>query len=123
MISDALSHGELFFLDMKTYNAATSTPLPWVDVQRAPFNATYSPVMALAQNHIHFLNVPGNPIGSASIFVIHCSLTSSNYDVWILTCVAQFRISNQILSHTHSSAVATFRPRTVRLRHSSSQIL
>jgi hypothetical protein len=123
MISDALSHGELYFLDMKTYNAATSTPLPWVDVQSAPFNATYSPVMALAQNHIHFLNVPGNPIGSASIFVIHCSLTSSSCDVGMLTYFAQFRISSQNLSHTHSPSVATFRPSTVRSRRSSSQIL
>ena len=58
---------------MKALKAATSAPLSWVDVQKAPFTTdNYSPVMALAQNHIHFLNVPGVPAGSADIFVIHC---------------------------------------------------
>jgi hypothetical protein len=28
--------------------------------------------MALAQNHIFFLNVPGVAAGSADIYVIHC---------------------------------------------------
>jgi hypothetical protein len=28
--------------------------------------------MALAQNHVFFLNVAGVPAGSAAIYVIHC---------------------------------------------------
>jgi len=67
----ALSHGELFRLDMGLLKAANSTPLQWVDVEKAPYPSGYQPVMALAQNHIFFLNVPGTPAGSANIYVIH----------------------------------------------------
>jgi len=67
----ALSHGELFRLDMGLLKAANSTPLPWVDVEQAPYPSGYQPVMALAQNHIFFLNVAGTPAGSADIYVIH----------------------------------------------------
>jgi hypothetical protein len=66
--------GELFSLDMSLLKAADSSALPWKDVQDAGLNApSYQPVMALAQNHIHFLGVPGLPDGSAKIFVIHFS--------------------------------------------------
>jgi hypothetical protein len=69
-----LSNGELFFLDMGQLKSANSSALQWVDVEKAGFNTNnYQPVMALAQNHIHFLNVPGVPAGSADIFVIHFS--------------------------------------------------
>jgi len=67
----ALSHGELYHLDMGLLKAANSTPLPWVDVEQAPYPSNYEPVMALAQNHIFFLNVPNVPAGSADIYVIH----------------------------------------------------
>jgi len=67
----ALSHGELFHLDMGLLKAANSTALEWVHVERAPFSSDYVPVMALAQNHIFFLNVPGVPAGSVDIYVIH----------------------------------------------------
>jgi hypothetical protein len=67
----ALSHGELFRLDMSLLKAANSTALQWVDVEQAPYPNTYQPVMALAQNHIFFLNVPGTTAGSADIYVIH----------------------------------------------------
>jgi hypothetical protein len=67
----ALSHGELFRLDMGLLKAANSTPLQWVDVEQAPYPSGYQPVMALAQNHIFFLNVPGTAAGSADIYVIH----------------------------------------------------
>lgn len=68
----ALSHGELYFLDMGQMTTANSTALSWVDVGQSPYGADYQPVMALAQNHIHFLDVPNVPAGSADIFVIHC---------------------------------------------------
>ncbi|KAG6876442.1 hypothetical protein C0993_003144 [Termitomyces sp. T159_Od127] len=71
--TDALSKGEIFDLDMQLLKAANSTPLAWNDVQSSGFGADYQPVMALAQNHIHFLNVPGVDAGSAKIFVIHFS--------------------------------------------------
>jgi hypothetical protein len=57
---------------MGLLKAANSTSLAWVDVQKAPYASEYEPVMAIAQNHIFFLNVPGVPAGSSDIFVIHC---------------------------------------------------
>lgn len=72
VFADALSNGELFHLNMGLLKAANSTALQWVDVEKAPFPSGYEPVMALAQNHVFFLNVPGVTAGSASIYVIHC---------------------------------------------------
>ncbi|KII91112.1 hypothetical protein PLICRDRAFT_105622 [Plicaturopsis crispa FD-325 SS-3] len=69
----ALSHGELFSLDMASLTKAGDTALQWTDVESTPYGKDYSPVMALAQNHIHFLDVPGVDAGSADIFVIHFS--------------------------------------------------
>lgn len=69
---DALSNGELFSLDMGLLKAANSTPISWTDVQNLNLGSDYQPVMALAQNHIHFLDVPDVPSGNAKIFVIHC---------------------------------------------------
>ncbi|KAI6006930.1 hypothetical protein EDD15DRAFT_2115260, partial [Pisolithus albus] len=69
----ALSHDTLFHLDMGSLTTANSTALSWVDSETAPYPSNYQPVMALAQNHIHFLDVPGVPAGSADIFVIHYS--------------------------------------------------
>ncbi|OCH93319.1 hypothetical protein OBBRIDRAFT_326615 [Obba rivulosa] len=69
----ALSHGELFFLDMGSMTVANSTGISWVDVEKSPYPADYQPVMALAQNHVHFLDIPGVPAGDAEIFVIHFS--------------------------------------------------
>ena len=68
----ALSGGELFFLDMAEMTTANSSAIAWVDVEQAPYASGYQPVMALAQNHVHFLDVPGTPAGDANIFVIHC---------------------------------------------------
>ena len=70
--TDAVSHGELYHLDMGLLKAAQSSAIPWVDVEQVPYQSGYQPVMALAQNHIFFLNVPGVAAGSASIYVIHC---------------------------------------------------
>lgn len=73
----ALSQGELYFLDMGSMTSANSSSIAWVDVEKAPYPSSYtSPVMALAQNHIHFLDIPGVQAGSAEIFVIHCKSTS-----------------------------------------------
>ncbi|KIM55728.1 hypothetical protein SCLCIDRAFT_285481 [Scleroderma citrinum Foug A] len=58
---------------MGLLKAANSTALSWVNTEAAPYPSGYVPVMALAQNHIHFLDVPGVPAGSADIFVIHYS--------------------------------------------------
>lgn len=57
---------------MGAMKAANSSALEWVDVQKAPYQSNYVPVMALAQNHIFFLDVPGVAAGSADIYVIHC---------------------------------------------------
>jgi hypothetical protein len=78
-LPDALSHGELFHLDMGLLKAANSSALEWVDVEKAPYSSDYEPVMALAQNHVFFLNVTGVSAGSAAIYVIHCKskLTST----------------------------------------------
>jgi len=71
----ALSHGELFMLDVSSVKTvATSSALSWQDVGTPKFDSTnYNPVMALAENHIHFLDVPGLSAGQADIFVIHFS--------------------------------------------------
>lgn len=73
---DAMSKGEMFFLDMGSLTAANSSALSWTDVG-APSAwgdlSAYSPTMALAQNHIHFIDVPGLSSGQADIFVIHFS--------------------------------------------------
>jgi hypothetical protein len=57
---------------MGLLKAANTSALAWVDVQKAPYPSDYQPVMALAQNHVFFLNVAGVAAGSAEIFVIHC---------------------------------------------------
>jgi len=67
----ALSAGVLYQLDMTQQKAAAGT-ISWANVGNPSFTTTnYSPVMALAQNHIHFLDVPGSQPGMADIFVIH----------------------------------------------------
>ena len=76
---------------MGTLKAANATPIPWTAVQQPDLStvssgtitpgantAGYQPVLALANNHIEFLNVPGFPAGSAKIFVIHCMFRSSS---------------------------------------------
>lgn len=71
-LPDALSHGSLFDLDMGNLKAANSTAVGWNLVQKPALPDGYNPVMALAQNHIHFLNVGNDGPGKARIFVIHC---------------------------------------------------
>jgi hypothetical protein len=74
---DAVSHGEMWFLNMGSLKAAQSSAIAWTDVGATPYGGNYNPVMALAQNHIYFLDVPNVPAGSADIFVIHCMLTAA----------------------------------------------
>jgi len=71
----ALSHGELYFLNMNAQKAAQSSAISWTDVEQAELNSTgtYDPVMVIADNHVFFLDVPGVAAGSAKIFVIHFS--------------------------------------------------
>jgi hypothetical protein len=82
----AYSEGYLSSLDMGSLTTANSTPIPWVEAQQVDLSndpsgpispgantAGYQPVMALAQNHIHFFGVPGLPAGDVKIFVIHFS--------------------------------------------------
>ena len=52
---------------------ATSCSTPMLFMRSAPYSLSHIPVMALAQNHIHFLDVPGTASGSADIFIIHHS--------------------------------------------------
>ena len=78
LTADAISNGEMFSLNMDSMIAASSDPLSWTDVGAPSFNTQgYEPVMALAQNHIQFLDVPGTPDGQADIFVIHCKISLS----------------------------------------------
>jgi hypothetical protein len=70
--TDAVSKGEMWFLNMQSLKAAQSDAIAWTDVGPTPYESNYNPVMALANNHIHFLDVPNVPAGSADIFVIHC---------------------------------------------------
>lgn len=70
-----MSKGEIFFLDMSSLTAASSSALAWQDAGASSWGdlSSYDPVMAIAQNHIHFIGVPGLSAGQADIFVIHFS--------------------------------------------------
>jgi len=68
----AISHGELYSLDMGTMTSASGNAISWNDVEKPPFTTNGNdPVMALAQNHIHFLDLQNVPAGQAQIYVIH----------------------------------------------------
>jgi hypothetical protein len=70
----AYSGGDLFSLDMELLKSAESSPKQWNDVQKVDWDTSnYQPTMALAQNHVHFIGVPGVNQGSVKIFVIHFS--------------------------------------------------
>jgi hypothetical protein len=92
----ALSKGELFFLRMEALVKANDTALSWVDVGKSPLPDGYEPVMALAENHIHFLDVPNIPAGDANIFVIHCKL--------------YLALSSLNILFTHASTVSWYQP-------------
>ena len=92
---------------MALMKAANSTALSWVDVQKPSFNtANYEPVMALAQNHVHFLDVPGVAAGSALIFVIHC-MSYSSHRLGVIIIPIQFHTCNRSLSRMAVSRLLT----------------
>ncbi|KAF8480134.1 hypothetical protein DFH94DRAFT_740521 [Russula ochroleuca] len=102
----ALSHGELFHLDMGLLKAANSSALQWVDVEKAPYSSDYEPVMALAQNHVFFLNVPGVPAGSADIYVIHYNYFQPEAQA--------FPTSNGVIPATHGQTASFFQNQGVQ---------
>ncbi|KAF7761478.1 hypothetical protein Agabi119p4_9470 [Agaricus bisporus var. burnettii] len=70
----AYSGGDIYSLDMELLKAANNTPKAWNDVQKVDWDtSSYQPTVALGQNHIFFLGVPGVNPGSTRIFVIHFS--------------------------------------------------
>jgi hypothetical protein len=82
----AISKGELYTLDLGSLKVANSSAISWNDFEKASLPDGYQPVMALAQNHIHFLNIPGNSAGQASIYVIHCkSRLTTRHSAALLT--------------------------------------
>ncbi|KIO33860.1 hypothetical protein M407DRAFT_65170 [Tulasnella calospora MUT 4182] len=67
-----LSGDNLYQLNMSDQVSAESGTLKWQEVDKPNFKTDgYNPVMAIADNHVFFLNVPGNRAGEANIFVIH----------------------------------------------------
>ncbi|KAL0958285.1 hypothetical protein HGRIS_000434 [Hohenbuehelia grisea] len=70
----SISKGELWSLDMGDQKSAKSSSIAWADQKPVAFPTDgWNPVGALANNHVHYLNVPGVAAGSAQIFVIHFS--------------------------------------------------
>ncbi|KAJ9101629.1 hypothetical protein QFC20_005158 [Naganishia adeliensis] len=70
------SSASLYQLDLNAItNAASSNAVAWEAVSSTSFQqgAGQGVVMAEASNHINFFNVPNNPAGSTSMFVIHYS--------------------------------------------------
>lgn len=104
----ALSGGELFFLDFSTITTSangSTSGLAWTDVGKPSFDTTnYQPVMALAQNHIHFLDVPGLSPGQADIFVIHFSFFQPDAQAYPTNG------SGAAFPQTHGQAVSLFQP-------------
>ena len=76
--------GTMYSLDMALKANGSSEAVPWNLVQKPDLTATdegvqgapldgYQPTMALAQNHVHFMGVPGFKAGDVKVFVIHYS--------------------------------------------------
>jgi len=79
----ALSNSQLYSLDMGSLTQADGTTRSWVYVQAPPFaqnNAYPHPVMALGNNHVHFLNIGISAM--VDIFVIHFSYMQPNSQVF-----------------------------------------
>lgn len=79
----SLSAGQMYAVNMTAVTEAPNgEPSPgedkeWKLVGQSPFEGYDRPTMALAQNHIHFIGVPGLQDGDADVFVIHCEFSSS----------------------------------------------
>ncbi|KAH6911446.1 hypothetical protein BKA70DRAFT_856615 [Coprinopsis sp. MPI-PUGE-AT-0042] len=74
----AMTGTKMLSLDMALLKAASGEEIPWNEVGEPSLSAEassegYVPTMALGQNHIHFLGVPGLGEGDAKVFVIHFS--------------------------------------------------
>jgi len=68
----------MYFVHMGSLVSANSTAVSWTQVGNPSFDTTgYKTTMALAENHIHFVGVPGAAAGDAFIFVIHCELENT----------------------------------------------
>jgi hypothetical protein len=106
---------------MGLLKAANSSALQWVDVEQMPYQSGYEPVMALAQNHIHFLDVPGVPAGSVSIYVIHCKSGPFPLRDRVVNMVASLQTTSSNLCHKPSQRPMVGRSLrlTVRPHHSS----
>ncbi|ESK89931.1 hypothetical protein Moror_779 [Moniliophthora roreri MCA 2997] len=70
-----MSNRQLSSLNMDNLKTkASPDAISWENVGNPSFSVDgYQPVMGLASNHIHFINVPGVGAGKADIFVIHFS--------------------------------------------------
>ena len=121
---DCVVAGEMWFLNMQSLKAAQNSPIAWTDVGPTPYGPSYNqPVMALANNHIHFIDVPNVPSGSIDIFVIHCEL---NYGLGSYEIHSRCACNKTpTFSHNHSSTlcqVEPYRPPMVKPRRFSSRL-
>lgn len=108
---------------MKDLKASSGSALSWTDVGQSPYGSTYQPVMALANNHIHFLDVPNVAAGSADIFVIHCECVLNSIGSSSLTLRSgQSPSSNLRPNRTHFLMGTCLLP-MVKLLHSSNRAL
>ncbi|TIB65178.1 hypothetical protein E3P78_00703 [Wallemia ichthyophaga] len=64
----------LYSLEMGDESLIPNDTLTWNVVEQPPFTTDdYNPVIGLASNHLHFIDVPGADPGEAHLFVIHYS--------------------------------------------------
>jgi len=102
-----ISGGTLFQLDMSSLTQATSQTLNWETVGQPSFNTTgYAPVLGHADNHIYFLDVPGNPAGEANIFVIHFSYFQPSPQAYTVSA------NSKVFPAVGGKTVSLFQPST-----------
>ncbi|KIM85843.1 hypothetical protein PILCRDRAFT_347501 [Piloderma croceum F 1598] len=100
-----LAAGEMWFLNLQSLKAAQSEPIAWTDVGPAPYGPNYNPVMALADNHIYFIDVPNVPAGSMDIFVIHYSFFQPQPQ--------EYPLPSGTIPATHGKTASLFQPTSV----------
>lgn len=72
---DGLSGDQLYTLGMSNLTKALQTPLSWTTVETPIFSYdSQLPIMATADSHVFFLDVPGNSAGEADIYDVHGEL-------------------------------------------------
>lgn len=116
----AMSGKKMLSLDMALLKAASGEQIPWNEVGEPTLSAEassegYVPTMALGQNHIHFLGVPGLNEGDAKVFVIHCAFpppleTRESLTELCRAPLLQIRICSLKYSHTAPSPTRTAGP-------------